>query len=117
MSVLNNVLQETKEARVGNCILSGILPVFGTRSQGYINSRRVAVNGMVQQLCREDEVGFVDVWDSFDGKEEMLLIDGLQLSGKGADVLAEGMSLAVDNGLGKARYLNQLGRVVCQIIL
>ena len=55
----------------GYISLSGILPVFRTRSQGYRNSRRMAVNGMVKQLCREEEVGFVDLWDSFVGKEEM----------------------------------------------
>ena len=40
-----------------------------------------------QQLCREDEVGFVDLWDSFVGKEEMYLRDGLHLSGKGLPFL------------------------------
>ena len=42
---------------------------------------------MVQQLCREDEVGFLDMWDSFVGKEEMYLRDGLQLYGKATRVL------------------------------
>ena len=41
----------------------------------------MAVNGMVQKLCREEEVGFVYLWDSFVGKEEMYLRDGLHLSG------------------------------------
>ncbi len=66
-----NLLKKTQQARVGQIILSGILPVFGSRSQGYRNSRRMAVNGMVQQLCREEEMGFVDLWDSFVGREEM----------------------------------------------
>ena len=101
-----NLLKKTKEARVGQIILSGILPVFGTRNQGYRNSRRMAVNGMVMQLCREQEVGFVDLWDSFMGKEEMYSRDGLHLSGKGAAVFAEGLSGAVACGLGKVRYLN-----------
>ena len=69
MKKYRNLLKKTKEARVGQIILSGSLPVFGTRSQGYINSRRMVVNGMVQQLCREEEVGFVELWDSFGGKE------------------------------------------------
>ena len=30
-----NLLKKTKEARVGQLILSGILPVFRSRSQGY----------------------------------------------------------------------------------
>ena len=98
--------KKTKETRVGQIILAGILPVFGTRSQGYRNSRRMAINGMVKQLCREEEVGFVDVWDSFVVKEEMYLRDGLHLSGKGAAVFAKGLSGAVASGLGKVRYLN-----------
>ena len=106
MKKYRDLLKETKAARVGQMILSGILPVFGTRSQGYRNSRRVAVNGMVRQLSREEEVGFVDVWYSFVGKEEMHVRDGLHLSGKRAAVLAEGMSRAVASGLGKVRYLN-----------
>ena len=101
-----NRLKKTKEARVGQIILSGILPVFGTRSEGYRNSRRMAVNGMVKQLCREEEVGFVDLWDSFVGKEEMYSSDGQQISGTGAAVFAEGPSGAVACGLGKVRYLN-----------
>ena len=34
-------------------ILSGILPVFGNSIQGYRNSKRMAVNGMVKRLCKE----------------------------------------------------------------
>ena len=49
-------------------------------------------------------LGFL--WDSFVGKEEMYLRDGLHLSGKGAAVFAEGLSGAVASGLGKVRYLN-----------
>ena len=64
------------------------------------------INGMVKRLCKEEEVGYVDMWDSFVGKEEMYVRDGLHLSGKGAAVLAEGLSGAVASGLGKVRYLN-----------
>ena len=70
---------------------------------GYRNSKRMAVNGMVKRLCKEEEVGYVDLWDSFVGKEEMYARD---LSGKGAAVFAEGMSGAVASGLGKVSYLN-----------
>ena len=80
--------------------------MFGIRSQGYRNSRRMAVNGMVKQLCREEEVGFVDLWDSFVGKEEMYFRDGRHLSGKGAAVFAGGLSGAVASGVGKVEYLN-----------
>ena len=80
--------------------------MFGNRIQGYINSKRMAVNGMVKRLCKEEEVGCVDLWDSFVGKEEMYVRDGLHLSGKGAAVFGEGLSGAVASGLGKVSYLN-----------
>ena len=78
----------------------------GNRIQGYRNSKRMAVNGMVERLCKEEDVGYVDMWDSFVGNEELYFRDGLHLSGKGAAVLAEGLSGAVASGLGKVRYLN-----------
>ena len=31
---------------------------------------------MVKRLCKEEEVGYVDVWDRFVGKEEMYVRDG-----------------------------------------
>ena len=100
------LLKKMKEARVEQIILSGILPVFGNRIDGYRNSERMAINGMVKRLCKEEDVGYVDLWDSFVGKEEMYVRDGLHLSGKGAAVIAEGLSGAVASGLGKVRYLN-----------
>ena len=52
-----NLLKKTKQARVGQIILSGILPVFGNRIHGYRYSKQMAVNGMVKRLCKEEEVG------------------------------------------------------------
>ena len=100
------LLKKTKEARVEQIILSGNLPVFGNRLDGYRNAKRMAINGMVKRLCMEEDVGYVDLWDSLVGKEEMYARDGLHLSGKGAAVFAEGLSGAVASGLGKVRYLN-----------
>ena len=79
--------------------------MFCNRIDGYRNSKRMAINWMVKRLCKED-VEYVDLWDSFVGKEEMYVRDGLHLSGKGAAVFAEGLSGAVTSGLGKVRYLN-----------
>ena len=106
VSLFLSLLKKTKQARLGQIILSGILPVCGNRIQGYRNSKRMAVNGMVERLCKEEDVGYVDMWDSFVGNEELYFRDGLHLSGKGAAVLAEGLSGAVASGLGKVRYLN-----------
>ena len=38
------------------------------------------MNGMVERLCKEEDVGYVDLWDSFVGKEDMYARDGLHLS-------------------------------------
>ena len=61
--------KKTKQGRVGHTLLSGILPVFGNMIRGYRTSKRMAVNGIVRWLCKEEEVGYVDLWDSFVGKE------------------------------------------------
>ena len=80
--------------------------MFGNKIQGYRNSKRMAVNGMVERLCKEEDVGYMDLRDSFVGNEDIYVRDGLHLSGKGAAVFAEGLSGAVATGLGKVRYLN-----------
>ena len=48
-------------------------------------------------------MGYVDLWDSVVGKEDIYARNGLHLSGKGAAVFAEGLSRAVASGLGKVR--------------
>ena len=93
------LLKKTKEATVGQIILSGILPFFGNRIDGYRNLRRMAM----KRLCKEEDVGYVDLWDSFVGIEGMYARDGLHLSGKGAAAFAEGLSGAVASGLGNVR--------------
>ena len=82
-----NLLKKTKQATLGNIIISGILPVFGNRIQGYSKSKRIAVNGMVERLCKEDDVGYVDLRDSFVGKEDMYVRDALHLCSKGQQLL------------------------------
>ena len=44
-----HLLKRTKQATVGQIILSGSLPVIGGRDQGYRNSRSMAINTLVQQ--------------------------------------------------------------------
>ena len=98
----NNVEREgtTAIVRVEQVILSGILPVMGRRGHKYQNCRGMAINVLVQKLCREEEVGFVDLWGSFVGRADMYMKDGLHLSGKGAAVFADKLSAAVDSDLG-----------------
>ena len=54
-----NLLKKTKQARAGQIILSGILPVFGNRIQGYRNSKRMAVNGLLKRFARKRK------WDTW----------------------------------------------------
>ena len=54
---------------------------------------------LVQKLCREEEVGLVDLWGSFVGRADMYMKDRLNLSGKGAAVFADGLTAPVDSGL------------------
>ena len=81
-------------------ILLGILPVMGRRGHTYRNCRGVAINMLAKKLCREEEVGFVDLWGSFVGRADMYMKDGLHLSGKGAAVFADERSAAVDSDMG-----------------
>ena len=94
------LVRTLKQTRVEQVILSEILPVMGRRGHIYRNCRGMAINMLVQKLCREEEVGFVDLWGSFVGKADMYMKDGLHLSGKGAAVFADKLSAAVDSDLG-----------------
>ena len=94
------LVRTLKQMRVEQVILSGILPVMGRRGHKYRNCRGMAINMLVQKLCREEEVGFVDLWGSFVGRADMYMKDGLHLNGKGAAVFADKFSAAVDSDLG-----------------
>ena len=94
------LVRTLKQTRVEQVILSGILPVMGRRGHKYRNCRGMAINMLVQKLCREEEVGFVDLWGRFVGRADMYMKDGLHLSGKGAAVFADKLSEAVDSDLG-----------------
>ena len=80
--------------------MAGILPVMGSRVQGYRNFRRMKIVTLVQQLYREEEVGHVDLWGCCVGRADMFMRDGLHLSGKNAAAFVAELSAAVDSGLG-----------------
>ena len=58
----------------------------------------------MKRLCKEEDVGYVDLWVSFVGIEGMYARDGLHLSGNGAAAFAKGLSGPVASGLGNVRY-------------
>ena len=55
------LVRTLKQTLFEQIIISGILPVIGRRGQIYRNCRGMAINMLVQKLCREEEVGFVDL--------------------------------------------------------
>ena len=44
----------------------------------------MSIDTLIQQLCREEEVEFVDLWGCFVERADTYMRDGLHLSGKGA---------------------------------
>ena len=78
------MIKTLKEARVGQIVLSGILPIMGGRGEEYRNCRRMAINTQVQKVCMEEGVGFVDMWLNVVGRDDFFTRDGLHLTGKGA---------------------------------
>ena len=64
----------------------------------------MAINMPVPKLCRQEEVGFVDLWGSFVGRADMDMKDGLHLSGKGVAVFEDELSAAVDSGMCSITY-------------
>ena len=73
---------------------------MGRRGHKYRNCLGMAINMLVQKLCRGEEVGFVDLLGSFDRRADMYMKDGIHLSGKRAAVSADELSAAVDSGMG-----------------
>ena len=57
----------------------------------------MAINALVEQMCEEEGVGFLDLWGHFVGKEDMYVRDGLHLSGK---VFSENLLQFMDSGTG-----------------
>ena len=53
------LVRTLKQTLVEQVILSGILPVMGRRGHKYRNCRGMAINMLVQKLCREEEGGFM----------------------------------------------------------
>ena len=60
------LIKTLNEARVGQIVLSGILPIMGGRGEEYRNCRMMAINTQVQKVCMDEGVGFADMWLNFE---------------------------------------------------
>ena len=48
------LIKTLKEARIGQIVLSGILPVMGGRGQEYGYCRRMTINIRIENVCVEE---------------------------------------------------------------
>ena len=72
-----------------------------SRGQGYRNCRRMAINTLFSMEGRGSLIcGFVRI---FFGRDDMYMRDWLHIIGKGAAVFADGLSAAVDSGMGSIK--------------
>ena len=71
---------------------------MGGRGATYRNCKRMAINALVEQMCEEEEVGFVDLGGYFVGKKDMYVRDALHLSGKDAAIFSENLLRSMDSG-------------------
>ena len=84
---------------------------MGGRGATSRNCKRKAINALVEHMCEEEGVGFIDLWAYFVGKEDMYMKDGLRLSGTSAAVFSENLLRFMDSGTG-CNYLNKIRRGV-----
>ena len=56
------MVETLKKTRVEQIILLGILPLMRGRGATYRNCKMMAINALVEQICEEEGVGFVDLW-------------------------------------------------------
>ena len=52
--------------------------------KGYRNCRRMSVNSQLDKMCRQENVGFVDLWSTFAGRPDLYRKDGLHMTDRGA---------------------------------
>ena len=80
------LLRKVKESG-RRCIVSGVLP--RQKVGGLWLSQAIGLNDRLRTLCGEYEVGFMDEWDRFFGRQELYARDGIHFSRKGVQELSE----------------------------
>ncbi|XP_059821606.1 uncharacterized protein LOC132391883 [Hypanus sabinus] len=80
-------------SRTSRVVISGLLPV--PRASEGKNSRIRQMNAWLRDWCRGQGFRFLDHWDLFWGKYDLLKKDGLHLNTKGTNILAGRFNRAV----------------------
>ena len=98
MEKYKKLIKKFKE-KSSNVIMSGILPRW-VENQRFLNDATMT-NRRLATLCREENVDFVDTWDSFYYDRSLYKNDGLHLNGVGAARLGRLLSDAVEKRRSK----------------
>ena len=64
----------------------------------------MSINSQLEGMCRQEKVGFVGLWATFQGRPDLYRKDGLHMADRGAEVLGAGLARAM--GSGEAPFLN-----------
>ncbi len=70
-------------------ICSGLLPVYRGDE---IHSRLSSLNGWMSKWCLQNNIGFIDNWENFWCRPDLLIRDGLHPSWGGAALLSRNMA-------------------------
>ena len=74
-------------------LLSGIVPRFNVENRFY--NVATSTNRRLAQICREENIGFIDTWDSFYHDEYLFSRDGVHLNEVGSARLGRLLNDAV----------------------
>ena len=80
------LLQSIKK-KVNRAVVVGLLPrKFGSREQ---YSKAFWLNGRLSSLCKAYSLRYLNLWNTFFGRDELYCRDGIHFSGRGCTLFAE----------------------------
>ena len=80
-------LLRTMKEKSNHCFLLGILP--RRSSTNLQKSRAISLNTRLEELCKMNDVQFIDTWNLFYGNSSLYKYDGTHLNSYGTKVLAD----------------------------
>ena len=72
----------TFKTKTNNIVISGILPRIQAPDRFY--SKAFSTNNRLKQLCSQEDVDFINMWDDFYNQRDLFRKDGLHLSDVGS---------------------------------
>ena len=81
MSKYKNMIKKYKDKK-SRIIISGIVPRIGVKGRFY--NIATSINRRLADLCKEEDVGFINTWDKFYYDNHLFSYDGVHLNQVGA---------------------------------